>query len=69
MNVYDDTPETEPRVQSMLPSKGAATRKIRSSKEYQNVRQQYLSGHNITATLTAPSVNVAGCASNRSTTG
>jgi 5-methylcytosine-specific restriction endonuclease McrA len=42
MNVYDDTPETAPRVQSMLPSKGAATRKIRSSKEYQNVRQQYL---------------------------
>jgi hypothetical protein len=38
MNIYDDTPETEPKVKSQLPSKGAAVRVLRSSKEYQNVR-------------------------------
>ena len=42
MNIYDDCPETKPRVQSKLPSKNANTRALRSSKEYQNVREQYL---------------------------
>jgi hypothetical protein len=43
MNIYDETPETEPRVQSRLPSKNAAIRQLRSSLEYQNVREQYRS--------------------------
>jgi len=42
MNIYDDTPETEPRVQSMLPSKGAATRTLRSSTDYKKAREQFL---------------------------
>jgi hypothetical protein len=42
MNVYDDTPETAPRVQSMLPSKGAATRTLRSSTDYKKAREQFL---------------------------
>ena len=41
-NIYDDTPESEPRIKSQLPSNGKAVRKLRSSKEYQNVREQYL---------------------------
>jgi hypothetical protein len=46
MNIYDDysdTPETAPKIQSALPSKKAAVRKLRSSLEYQNVREQYRS--------------------------
>jgi len=42
-DVYDDCPESTPRVQSTLPGKGAATRRMRSSLEYQNVRKQYRS--------------------------
>jgi hypothetical protein len=45
-NVYDDCPENEPRVPSMLPSKGAPVRKMRSSLEYQNVRKRYRSRAN-----------------------
>jgi 5-methylcytosine-specific restriction endonuclease McrA len=46
MNIYDeyaDTPETAPKIHSTLPSKNADIRKLRSSKEYQNVREQYRS--------------------------
>jgi hypothetical protein len=41
MNIYDDCPESAPRVQSRLPSKGAAIRKMRSSLEYQKPREEY----------------------------
>jgi hypothetical protein len=43
MDIYDDCPENEPRIKSQLPSKGAAVRALRSSLEYQNVREQFLS--------------------------
>jgi 5-methylcytosine-specific restriction endonuclease McrA len=42
MSIWDDTPETAPKIQSTLPSKSTNIRKLRSSKEYQNVRNQYL---------------------------
>lgn len=42
MNIYDDTPESAPRVQSTLPSKYANIRKLRSSLEYQNIRKRCL---------------------------
>ena len=42
MDIYDDCPENEPRIKSTLPSKNGATRALRSSKQYQNVREQYL---------------------------
>ena len=41
MSIWDDTPETAPKIQSTLPSKDAAKRAMRSSKEYQNAREQY----------------------------
>ena len=43
MSIWDDTPETAPKIQSTLPSKDAAKRAMRSSKEYQNAREQYRS--------------------------
>jgi hypothetical protein len=39
---YSDTPESEPRVKSMLPSKGAAVRVMRTSTEYQKARELFL---------------------------
>jgi hypothetical protein len=42
MNIYDDTPETEPRIQSTLPSKTTAARRIRSSTDYKKAREQFL---------------------------
>jgi hypothetical protein len=40
-DVYLDTPESEPRVKSQLPSNGAAVRKLRSSREYQRPREEF----------------------------
>jgi hypothetical protein len=42
MNIYDDTPETAPRIRSHLGSKDAAARTLRSSTGYQKAREQYL---------------------------
>lgn len=39
MNIYEDTPETEPRVQSMLGSKNATARALRSSTDYKKTRK------------------------------
>jgi hypothetical protein len=39
MSIWDDTPETAPKIQSTLPSKNAAARALHSSLEYQNVRE------------------------------
>ena len=54
MSVYDDTPESAPKIQSTLPSKNAAARALRTSKEYQIIREQYRSRakahHNIDGT-------------------
>jgi 5-methylcytosine-specific restriction endonuclease McrA len=41
-SIFDDTPETAPKIKSTLPSKKAIKRKMRSSLEYQNAREQYL---------------------------
>jgi 5-methylcytosine-specific restriction endonuclease McrA len=41
VDIYDDTPETAPKIKSTLPSKKAAIRKARSSSEYQTARDHY----------------------------
>jgi hypothetical protein len=41
MNIYDDTPETELKIKSQLPSKGAAVRKLRTSREYQKPCEEF----------------------------
>lgn len=41
MSVYDDTPETAPRVRTALGIRTASIRAIRSSHEYQVAREKY----------------------------
>lgn len=41
MNIWDDTPETAPKIKSKLPSKNAAKRAMRSSSEYKQAREQF----------------------------
>jgi hypothetical protein len=41
MNIYDDTPETAPRVQTPRGGRNAATRAFRSSYEYQTAQKQF----------------------------
>jgi len=43
VSIWDDTPETAPKIKSTLPSKKAVTRALRSSLEYQNARAEFLS--------------------------
>jgi hypothetical protein len=42
VGIYDDTPETAPKVKSQLPSRGAAVRTMRTSTEYQKSREEFL---------------------------
>jgi 5-methylcytosine-specific restriction endonuclease McrA len=42
MNIFDDTPETAPKIRSTLPSKDAAARSLRSSTAYKKAREQFL---------------------------
>jgi 5-methylcytosine-specific restriction endonuclease McrA len=42
MNIYDDTPETEPHAKSTLPTKSATARVMRSSTAYQKARELFL---------------------------
>jgi 5-methylcytosine-specific restriction endonuclease McrA len=41
MNIYDDTPETTPKVSTPITARAAAIRTIRSSAEYRRRRNQY----------------------------
>ena len=41
MNIYDDTPETAPRIQTPLGVKTAAIRAVRESHQYKGARDQY----------------------------
>ena len=42
MSIFDDTPETAPKIKSTLPSKDAAARAFRSSTDYKQARERYL---------------------------
>jgi hypothetical protein len=43
MSIWDDTPESAPKIPSALPSKDAAARQLRSRNEYQRARERFLS--------------------------
>jgi hypothetical protein len=40
MSIWDDTPETEPKIKSTLPRKYDTVRAMRSSLGYQKVREE-----------------------------
>jgi hypothetical protein len=41
MNIYDDTPETAPKIQSAIGQKAATIRAVRSGRDYRDARDNY----------------------------